>query len=50
MHTSKTYRLREFVRPTDGRSLVVDASAGLSLGPLPGLERFEAAVRPVLSS
>lgn len=48
MHTSKTYRLREFVRPTDGRSLVVDASAGLSLGPLPGLERFEAAVRPVL--
>lgn len=48
MQTSKTYRLREFVSPADGRSLVVDTSAGLSLGPLPGLERFAAAVRPLL--
>lgn len=46
---SKTYRLREFVNPTDGRSLVVDASSGLSLGALPGLEHFAEAVRPLLS-
>jgi DhnA family fructose-bisphosphate aldolase class Ia len=45
---STLYRLREFVRPSDGRSLIVDASAGLSLGALPGLEHFEAAVRPLL--
>jgi DhnA family fructose-bisphosphate aldolase class Ia len=45
---SKSYRLREFVRPADGRSLVVDASAGLSLGALPGLEHFAEAVQPVL--
>jgi DhnA family fructose-bisphosphate aldolase class Ia len=45
---SKTYRLREFINPQDGRSLVVDASAGLSLGPLPGLEQFESAIKPIL--
>jgi DhnA family fructose-bisphosphate aldolase class Ia len=45
---SKTYRLREFIDPQDGRSLIVDASAGLSLGPLPGLEQFESALKPVL--
>jgi DhnA family fructose-bisphosphate aldolase class Ia len=45
---SKTYRLREFINPADGRSLIVDASAGLSLGPLPGLEQFAPAVEPVL--
>lgn len=45
---SKIYRLREFVNAADGRSLIVDASAGLSLGPLPGLEDFPAAVRPAL--
>lgn len=45
---SKTYRLREFVNPADGHSLVVDASAGLSLGPLPGLEHFGEAIRPLL--
>ncbi len=43
------YRLREFVRPADHRSIVVDTSAGLSLGALPGLEDFAGAVRPVLS-
>lgn len=46
---SKAYRLREFINSQDNRSLVLDASAGLSLGPLPGLEQFSAAVQPVLS-
>ena len=45
---SKTYRIREFICPSDGRSLVVDASAGLSLGPLPGLEDFSGALAPLL--
>jgi DhnA family fructose-bisphosphate aldolase class Ia len=45
---SKAYRMREFVRPSDQRSLIVDTSAGLSLGPLPGLEDFSAAVMPLL--
>jgi len=45
---SKTYRLKEFVDSKDNRSLIVDASAGLSLGPLPGLEQFAPAVEPVL--
>lgn len=45
---SKSYRLREFINPVDGRSLVVDASAGLALGPLPGLEHFAEAVKPIL--
>ncbi|OGO63742.1 MAG: hypothetical protein A2Z45_06750 [Chloroflexi bacterium RBG_19FT_COMBO_55_16] len=44
---SKSYRLREFINPADGRSLVVDASAGLVLGPLPGLEHFAEAMRPI---
>jgi DhnA family fructose-bisphosphate aldolase class Ia len=47
---SKMYRLREFIRPSDGHSLVVDTSAGLSLGALPGLERFSQAVDPLLSN
>ncbi len=45
---SKAYRIKEFIDPADGRSLIVDASAGLSLGPLPGLEQFAPAVEPVL--
>lgn len=45
---SKTYRLKEFIQPSDGHSLIVDASAGLSLGPLPGLEQFSPAVEGVL--
>lgn len=45
---SKTYRLRELIKPADEHSLVVDVSAGLSLGPLPGLERFAPAVQQVL--
>lgn len=45
---NKLYRLRELFNPNTGRSLVVDTSNGLSLGALPGLEHFEAAVNPVL--
>jgi DhnA family fructose-bisphosphate aldolase class Ia len=45
---SKTYRLREFINPASGRSLIVDTSAGLALGTLPGLEQFGEAVGPVL--
>lgn len=43
----KAYRLREFIR-ADARSVVVDTSAGLSLGALPGLEQFEETVRSLL--
>ena len=45
---SKQYRMSELLNPADGRSLVVDTSKGLVLGPLPGLEHFEEAVRPLL--
>lgn len=45
---SKAYRLREFINPIDGRSLVVDTSAGLFMGALPGLEHFSEAVKPLL--
>jgi len=45
---SKSYRLRELLDPADGHSLVVDTSAGLSLGPLPGLGHFAPAVQLVL--
>lgn len=31
----------------DGRTLIIDTSAGLSLGSLPGLENFEKGVRPL---
>ncbi len=41
-------RLREFMNPANARALIVDTSAGLALGALPGLEDFEHAVRPVL--
>lgn len=41
------YRLREFLRPADNRCILVDTSAGLSLGTLPGLEDFAGAVRPI---
>ncbi len=45
---SKSYRLREFLSPADGRSLVADTSAGLALGTLPGLEDYRAALQPAL--
>jgi DhnA family fructose-bisphosphate aldolase class Ia len=42
------YRLDEFLSTTDRRGLVVDTSAGMVLGALPGLEDYETAVRRVL--
>lgn len=44
----KLYRMREFLRAADGRGLILDASAGLSLGALAGLEDFQASIRPLL--
>ena len=41
-------RMKEFFNEADQRSLVVDTSAGMVLGALPGLEDFEAALRPIL--
>jgi len=48
--SSKQYRMNELLdaEHADGRSLVVDTSNGLVLGPLPGLEHFADAVRPLL--
>ena len=46
--SSKQYRMQELINPTSGRSLVLDTSNGLSLGPLSGLEDFMAAVSPML--
>ena len=45
---SKQYRMNDLLNQADKRSLVVDTSKGLVLGALPGLEHFEAAVRPLL--
>jgi DhnA family fructose-bisphosphate aldolase class Ia len=45
---SKRYRLGELFNPADGRSLVIDTSNGLSMGALPGLDDYAAAVTPVL--
>jgi DhnA family fructose-bisphosphate aldolase class Ia len=42
------YRLTEFIRPENGRCLIVDTSAGLSLGALPGLEHFTRSITPIL--
>lgn len=47
MH-SLDYRLREFLPPLGKPALLIDTSAGLSLGALPGLEDFGNAVRPIL--
>jgi DhnA family fructose-bisphosphate aldolase class Ia len=41
-------RMNEFLNETDQRSLLVDASAGIVLGVLEGLEDFTAALRPIL--
>ena len=43
------YRLKEVIHPQDGRSLIVDASSGLALGALPGLEDFEQGLHPALA-
>jgi DhnA family fructose-bisphosphate aldolase class Ia len=44
----KQYRLREFIRPEDAHSLIVDTSGGLALGVLKGLEDFGTAARSIL--
>lgn len=41
-------RMNEFMKVADRRSLIIDASAGMILGALPGLEDFESALRPIL--
>ena len=46
--SGKIYRLREFIDPQDNHSLVVDSSAGLEMGPLPGLEQYPEAVTGIL--
>ncbi len=43
------FRLNEFIAQSDQRSLIVDTSAGIELGALPGLEDYSQAVRPLLS-
>ena len=43
------HRLQLFIPPTDQRCLMVDTSAGLALGALPGLGNYIQAVRPILS-
>ncbi len=43
-------RLREFLRSKDGRGVIVDTSAGLALGSLPGLDDFGSGVRPILAA
>ena len=43
-----TYRLNEFIRPNDRRALILDSSAGLELGVLPGLEDCPGALRRML--
>ncbi len=45
---SKSYRMKEIINSADQRSLIVETSAGLTLGPVPGLERFSKAVLPLL--
>jgi DhnA family fructose-bisphosphate aldolase class Ia len=41
-------RLPPFLNPEEGLTLILDTSAGLSLGVLPGLENFKSAVQPLL--
>jgi len=45
---SLDYRLKEFIPDTGRHALLLDASAGLSLGALPGLEDFSTALQHVL--
>ena len=46
---NKQYRFNDLFNPVDGRSLVIDTSSGLVLGALPGLERFNQTIQPLLS-
>jgi DhnA family fructose-bisphosphate aldolase class Ia len=45
---SKSYRLREIINPSDSHSLIIETSGGVSVGPLPGLERYSEAVLSIL--
>ncbi len=45
---NKQYRLRELLNTSTGRSLIIDASNGLTLGPLAGLEHFSEAISEIL--
>jgi DhnA family fructose-bisphosphate aldolase class Ia len=47
--TSLDYRLKEFLPGAGRPAILLDTSAGLSLGALPGLEDFGSALRPVLA-
>jgi DhnA family fructose-bisphosphate aldolase class Ia len=42
------YRMKEFLPDTGRHALLLDASAGLSLGALPGMEDFGNDLRPIL--
>ncbi len=42
------HRLQAFINPADHHTLIVDASAGLSLGALSGLENFVPSIRSIL--
>jgi DhnA family fructose-bisphosphate aldolase class Ia len=42
-------RMKEFFNGADSRSLIIDVSAGMVLGALPGLEDFAATLRPSLA-
>lgn len=42
------YRLKEFLPLPERHTVILDASAGLSLGTLPGLEDFHTALQPLL--
>ena len=46
--SGKQYPAQELVNPTSWRSLVVDTSNGLSLGPISGLKHFVEAASPIL--
>lgn len=45
---TKSYRLQELFNPDDQRSLILDTSAGLSLGAVKGLENFKNSVEALL--
>ena len=42
------HRLQAFINPSDRRALIIDTSAGLSLGALSGLENFVPSARAIL--
>ena len=43
------FRMNEFIDKSDQRSLMIDTSAGMALGALPGLEDYSQAVSPLLA-